>query len=125
MEIIDIADDHGSADVEARLILRDVERAFRRLPAKQRSAVLLAGIEGKSYSEVARMMGLSVDAVRCHLARARDQLRTAVYRRDEETWIRLAKVWPRTVPTTAPAQALGARASELVARRQFGLPQLY
>jgi len=113
VEIIDIADQRVSADMEARLTLRDVERAFRRLPAKQRSAVLLAGIEGKSYSEVARMMGLSVDAVRCHLARARDQLRNAVYRSDEDTWIRPTKVRPRTVPAKA-TRSLGARASELV-----------
>lgn len=78
------------ADPELRLTLRDVERAFKRLPESQRSAVLLAGIEGKSYSEAARLMGLSVDAVRCHLARARDRLRTAVYRRDEESWIKPA-----------------------------------
>src|SRR5215216_3070850 len=71
------------ADPELRLTLRDVERAFKRLPASQKSAVLLAGIEGKSYSEAAGLMGLSVDAVRCHLARARDRLRTAVYRRDD------------------------------------------
>jgi len=87
-EIIDVADHRVSADLEARLTLRDVERAFRRLPAKQRSAVLLAGIEGKPYTEVATMMGLSVDAVRCHLARARQRLRTAVYPRDDNTWIR-------------------------------------
>src|SRR5216684_766431 len=87
-EIIDTADHRVSADLEARLTLRDVERAFRRLSAKQRSAVLLAGIEGKSYTEVARMMGLSADAVRCHLARARQRLRTAVYQRDDNSWIR-------------------------------------
>jgi RNA polymerase sigma-70 factor (ECF subfamily) len=78
------------ADPELRLTLRDVERAFKRLPASQKSAVLLAGIEGKSYSEAARLMGLSVDAVRCHLARGRDRLRTAVYRADDGTWIRPA-----------------------------------
>ena len=84
-EIIEIADHRVSANLEARLTLRDVERAFRRLPAKQRSALLLAGIEGKPYIEVARMMGLSVDAVRCHLARARQRLRTAVYQRDDNS----------------------------------------
>ncbi len=89
-EIIDIIDHRASAHVEARLTLRDVERAFRRLPARQRSAVLHAGIEGRSYSEVAGLMGLSVDAVRSHLARGRDQLRTAVYQRDERTWRRPA-----------------------------------
>jgi RNA polymerase sigma-70 factor (ECF subfamily) len=103
-EIIDIADHRSSADVEARLTLRDVERAYRRLPGKQRSVVLHAGIEGKSYSEVAGLMGLSVDAVRCHLARARDQLRTAVYQRDETTWVRPAMARPQAVPPAAPIQ---------------------
>jgi RNA polymerase sigma-70 factor (ECF subfamily) len=101
------------ADPDLRLTLRDVERAFKRLPESQRSAVLLAGIEGKSYSEAARLMGLSVDAVRCHLARARDRLRAAVYRRDEETWIspatRPKKLQP--VPVTVQAER---RAVELV-----------
>jgi RNA polymerase sigma-70 factor (ECF subfamily) len=85
-EALEIAGPGGSGEAESRLILRDVERAVRRLPPKQRSAVLLAGVDGKSYSEVAILMGISVDAVRCHLARARDGLRTAVYRRDERTW---------------------------------------
>jgi RNA polymerase sigma-70 factor (ECF subfamily) len=103
-ELIDVTDHRASVDVEARLTLRDVERAYRRLPAKQRSAVLHAGIEGKSYSEVAGLMGLSVDAVRCHLARARDQLRTAVYQRDETTWIRSAMARPQAVPPAASIQ---------------------
>ena len=76
-----------SNEAESRLLLRDVERAFRRLPPKQRSAVVLAAVNGKSYSEAASIMGLSVDAVRSHLARARDGLRNAVYRCDEPTWL--------------------------------------
>jgi RNA polymerase sigma factor (sigma-70 family) len=74
------------ANAEMRLTLRDVERALCRLPANQRSAIQLAGVDGDSYSEVAEEMGLSVDAVRCHLARARKKLRTAVYYHDERTW---------------------------------------
>ena len=85
-----------SANAELRLTLRDVERALQRLPAKQRSAILLAGIEGKSYTEVAEEMGLSVDAVRCHLARARDRLRTTVYQHDGRTWQKPAAARPRT-----------------------------
>src|SRR5712691_11183079 len=104
-EIIDTADHRVSANLEARLTLRDVERAFRRLPAKQRSALLLAGIEGKSYTEVARMMGLSVDAVRCHWARARQRLRTAVYQRDDNSWICPTMTPPRAVPATAPVRS--------------------
>jgi RNA polymerase sigma-70 factor, ECF subfamily len=63
--------------VDARLVLRDVEGALKRLSGKQRTAVLLAGVEGKSYEEVAQTMGLSVGAVRSHLARGRDRLRAA------------------------------------------------
>lgn len=74
----------GAADDsrEARLVLRDVGAALSRLPKNQRLAVMLAGIEEKSYQEVAAAMGLSVDAVRCHLARGRDRLRAAVHGAD-------------------------------------------
>ena len=61
-----------------RLLLRDVERALLRLSAIQRTVLVAVGIDGKSYSEVARMLDISVGAVRCHLARARERLRGAV-----------------------------------------------
>jgi len=72
--------DHGAGGdpSETRLVLRDVGGALGRLPSKQRVAVMLACIEGKSYEEVAEAMGLSVSAVRCHLARGRNRLRTAI-----------------------------------------------
>ena len=72
--------DHGVGGdpSETRLELRDVAGALRRLPSKQRIAVMLACVEGKSYEEVAEAMGLSVSAVRCHLARGRNRLRTAM-----------------------------------------------
>ena len=63
---------------ELRLILRDLSAALRRLPGNQRSAVLLIGVEGKSYNEAAQSMGTSVGAVRSHLARGRDRLKTAL-----------------------------------------------
>ena len=72
--------DHGVGGdpSETRLVLRDVAGTLRRLPSKQRTAVMLACVEGKSYEEVAEAMGLSVSAVRCHLARGRNRLRTAI-----------------------------------------------
>ena len=72
--------DHGAGGdpSETRLVLRDVAGALRRLPSKQRIAVMLTCVEGKSYEEVAEAMGLSVSAVRCHLARGRNRLRTAM-----------------------------------------------
>jgi RNA polymerase sigma factor (sigma-70 family) len=63
---------------ELRLILRDLSAALRRLPGNQRSAVLLIGVEGKSYDEAAQTMGTSVGAVRSHLMRGRDRLRAAI-----------------------------------------------
>jgi RNA polymerase sigma-70 factor (ECF subfamily) len=61
-----------------RLLLRDLGAALRRLPSNQRSAVILIGVEEKTYDEAAQSMGTSVGAVRSHLARGRDRLRTAV-----------------------------------------------
>lgn len=67
---------------EPRLLLRDVERALRRLSEIQRAVVIAVAIEGKLHEEVACGLGLSVGAVRCHLARGRDRLKTAVHRDD-------------------------------------------
>jgi len=63
---------------ETRLVLRDVGAVLRRLPTKQRGALQLAGVEDKTYEEVAAVMGLSVGAVRSHLARARSRLKAAI-----------------------------------------------
>jgi RNA polymerase sigma-70 factor (ECF subfamily) len=63
---------------ELRLLLRDLGAALRRLSSNQRSAVMLIGVEGKSYAEAAQSMGTSVGAVRSHLSRGRDRLKTAV-----------------------------------------------
>jgi RNA polymerase sigma-70 factor (ECF subfamily) len=64
---------------EARLLLRDVKRVIDRLPRTQRIALQLVGAEGRSHEAVAEVLEISVGAVRCHLARARKQLRKAVY----------------------------------------------
>ena len=108
-EMIEFESRGAGADADVRLTLRDVERAFHRLPEKQRAALLLAGIEGKSYSEAATTMGTTPDAVRCHLSRARDRLRSAVYRRDDTSWLR-----PVTAPPRRSAEAVVQRQPELV-----------
>jgi RNA polymerase sigma-70 factor, ECF subfamily len=63
---------------EARLMMRDVERAMSLLPPYQRTAIRLVGIDGRSYDEAARLMNMSVAAVRCHLSRGRERLRDRV-----------------------------------------------
>jgi RNA polymerase sigma-70 factor (ECF subfamily) len=79
---------------EARLVLRDVGAVLGRLPAKQRTALQLVGIEGQSYEEVAAAMGLSIGAVRCHLARGRGRLRAAVRGRDDVSPLRRPAAHP-------------------------------
>jgi RNA polymerase sigma-70 factor (ECF subfamily) len=58
-----------------RLELRDLERAIAKLPAEQRSAVLLVGLEGMRYEEVAAVLGVPVGTVRSRLSRGREALR--------------------------------------------------
>ena len=83
---------------ELRLVFRDLLAALRRLPGNQRSAVLLIGVEGKSYGEAAETMGTSVGAVRSHLARGRERLRTAVQGSDTRLPFGTHPVGDRTRP---------------------------
>jgi RNA polymerase sigma-70 factor (ECF subfamily) len=83
LEQIAAADPGPGAEVsELRLLLRDLGAALRRLPSNQRSAVILIGVQEKSYGEAAQTMGTSVGAVRSHLARGRGRLRTALHGSD-------------------------------------------
>ena len=98
---------------ELRLLLRDLGAALRRLSSNQRSAVLLIGVEGKSYAEAAQSMGTSVGAVRSHLSRGRDRLKTAVDGTDTRTPFaqRPTAASPAT-PPPAVASPLAAVASD-------------
>jgi RNA polymerase sigma-70 factor, ECF subfamily len=57
------------------LELRDLERAIAKLPEEQRSVILLVGLEGMRYEEVADVLGVPVGTVRSRLSRGRDALR--------------------------------------------------
>jgi RNA polymerase sigma-70 factor (ECF subfamily) len=58
-----------------RLELRDLERAIAALPETQRSVILLVGLEGMGYDEVASMMKLPIGTVRSRVSRGREALR--------------------------------------------------
>lgn len=58
-----------------RLELRDLERAIAKLPEEQRSVILLVGLEGMRYEEVAEILDVPVGTVRSRLSRGRDALR--------------------------------------------------
>ena len=58
-----------------RLQLRDLEAAIAQLPLEQRQVILLVGLEGMRYEEVAEILDVPVGTVRSRLSRGRDQLR--------------------------------------------------
>ena len=58
-----------------RLELRDLERAMAKLPEEQRSVILLVGLEGMRYEEVAEVLDVPVGTVRSRLSRGREALR--------------------------------------------------
>ena len=57
------------------LLVRDLDRAIARLPAEQRSVLLLVTLEEMSYEEVARVLGMPIGTVMSRLSRAREKLR--------------------------------------------------
>ena len=59
----------------ASLQLRDLDRALERLPEEQRQVLLLVGLEGMRYEEVAMVLDVPVGTVRSRLSRGRDMLR--------------------------------------------------
>ena len=65
------------------LQLRDLEAAIAKLPQEQRQVILLVGLEGMRYEEVALILGVPVGTVRSRLSRGRDQLRRLMDMGDE------------------------------------------
>src|SRR5919106_2993473 len=59
----------------AALELRDLEAAIAKLPQEQRQVILLVGLEGMRYEEVAVVLGVPIGTVRSRLSRGRSALR--------------------------------------------------
>jgi RNA polymerase sigma-70 factor (ECF subfamily) len=57
------------------LLLRDLERAIKLLPEEQRQVILLVGLEGMRYEEVAVVLDIPIGTVRSRLSRGREMLR--------------------------------------------------
>jgi RNA polymerase sigma-70 factor (ECF subfamily) len=76
---IDIDDAHNllvsPSDPTVSLLLRDLSRGLARLQVEQRQAILLIGLEGMSYEEVAQILCIPIGTVRSRLSRGRLQLR--------------------------------------------------
>ena len=76
----DIAVEKADADMatpppqQASAELRDVLRGLELLPEEQRQILRLVAVEGMSYGEAARILGLPIGTVMSRLSRARDRL---------------------------------------------------
>jgi RNA polymerase sigma-70 factor (ECF subfamily) len=94
-----------------RLELRDLERAIAQLPEEQRSVILLVGLEGMRYEEVAAVLDVPVGTIRSRLSRGREALRRltgAVPEKAETAVISESKASlppARTLARTRPAFA--------------------
>jgi RNA polymerase sigma-70 factor, ECF subfamily len=57
------------------LRLRDLHRALGQLPEEQRQIILLAGLEGMRYEQIAQILDIPIGTVRSRLSRGREALR--------------------------------------------------
>jgi len=86
----DLLEEPSGESPDARLnrleLQQAVKKAIDALPENQRMAVLLARYEEMNYGEIAEAMGLSLEAVKSLLFRARENLKQALarYARDGE-----------------------------------------
>jgi RNA polymerase sigma-70 factor (ECF subfamily) len=110
VSIEDVALPGRPPDQERGLELRDLERALGQLPEEQRSVILLIGLEGMLYVDVAKVLGVPVGTVRSRLSRGRSTLRRLMTAEPDKrdavaTRIRRRETPYRPVPTQ-PAQSL-------------------
>jgi RNA polymerase sigma-70 factor (ECF subfamily) len=68
----------------AVLQLRDLERVIGVLPEEQRQVILLVGLEGMRYEEVASVLGVPIGTVRSRLSRGRETLRRLIDIREDD-----------------------------------------
>jgi RNA polymerase sigma-70 factor, ECF subfamily len=67
----------------ATLQLRDLDRALQLLPEEQRQVILLVGLEGMRYEEVAAVLDIPIGTVRSRLSRGREMLRRLMDLKEE------------------------------------------
>ena len=73
------------AALEAGNDLRQVEAALRSLPERTRHIFLLNRIHGRTYAEIAKVMGLSQSAVEKHMMRALEACKASLREPPSET----------------------------------------
>jgi RNA polymerase sigma factor (sigma-70 family) len=67
-----------AGDQDGALLGRDILRALHSLPAEQKAVLLLVGVDGFSYEEAGRVLGVPIGTVMSRLSRAREALRRRI-----------------------------------------------
>lgn len=111
-ETVDIEDSPADAlarpgGQEDNLALRELRAELARLPADQRTALIMVTVQGMSYGQVAEAMGCAVGTAKCRVFRARRTLAA-----------RLLAEEPDAAPR--PARRPGAGASVPASRSMRG-----
>lgn len=83
------------------LQLRDLQRAINRLPEEQRQVILLVGLEGMRYEEVAAVLDIPIGTVRSRLSRGREMLRKLMDMREDGVEIGSGRTHRRLHPGAA------------------------
>lgn len=65
-------------EVENRELGRSIEAAINALRPEYRSCILLRHVEGRTYEEIAEILGLPLGTVKTYIHRARNELRIAL-----------------------------------------------
>ena len=69
-------------DHTGALTLRDLDRAFVKIPEEQRRVILLIGLEGITYEEAAAILDVPLGTIRSRLSRGRAALRILMNSKD-------------------------------------------
>jgi RNA polymerase sigma-70 factor (ECF subfamily) len=72
--ILETVADPAARSPEADIMNRQIVSAVERLPEAQRAVMLLVAVEGLSYSEAAKALGVPIGTIMSRLARARQTI---------------------------------------------------
>jgi len=78
-DALTVTDERPAADrrLEQGAALRDVRRRLAQVAPGDRRALMLRTVREMSYTDIAQRLGVSLDAVKSRIARARESLRAA------------------------------------------------
>jgi RNA polymerase sigma-70 factor, ECF subfamily len=75
---LDLVPTGTSGGQEGRLLMRDLGRAFERLPSDQQQALMLIAVDGLSYEDAGDVAGVPAGTIKSRVSRARHQLQQSL-----------------------------------------------